>query len=93
MSESIEAIYEGGVFKPLSPVALSEHQQVRITIEPAPEDPRQALIERLRALGHLQGQPIHLSDAEARLLTYDELQRMLPRLDPPLSKQILDDRR
>lgn len=31
----IEAIYEGGVFKPLEPVDLAEHERVRLTIEAA----------------------------------------------------------
>ena len=35
MSISIEAIYEAGVLKPLSPLsALKEHERVRITLEP-----------------------------------------------------------
>jgi len=34
MSITIEAIYESGVLKPLSPLPnLKEHEQVRITIE------------------------------------------------------------
>lgn len=34
MSVTIEAIYESGVLKPLSPLPnLKEHEQVRITIE------------------------------------------------------------
>lgn len=33
MPKNIEAIYEGGVLKPLSPVKLKEHEKVRITIE------------------------------------------------------------
>lgn len=35
MTISIEAIYEAGVFKPLSPLPdLKEHEWVRITLEP-----------------------------------------------------------
>jgi len=33
MSKSIEAVYEGGVLRPLSPVMLKEHEKVRITLE------------------------------------------------------------
>ena len=33
MSRNIEAIYEGGVLKPLSPLKLKEHAKVRITVE------------------------------------------------------------
>ncbi len=34
MSQMIEAIYEGGVLRPLGKLALGEHQQVQITVEP-----------------------------------------------------------
>jgi predicted DNA-binding antitoxin AbrB/MazE fold protein len=33
MSRNIEAIYEGVVLKPLSPLKLNEHQKVKITVE------------------------------------------------------------
>jgi predicted DNA-binding antitoxin AbrB/MazE fold protein len=34
MPVTIEAVYENGVLKPLSPLALSEHELVRITVHP-----------------------------------------------------------
>jgi predicted DNA-binding antitoxin AbrB/MazE fold protein len=44
---TVEATYEGGVFKPTTPVALPEHQAVRLIVEPIepvpPEDLRQWL--------------------------------------------------
>jgi predicted DNA-binding antitoxin AbrB/MazE fold protein len=93
MNQQIDAIYEEGVFKPLRPVHLSEHQPVRLMIEPVAQDSRESLIERLKAMGHLQGQPFRSPDPTAWHLTHGELQQSLPRLDPPLSKQILEDRR
>ncbi len=93
MSKSIDAIYEGGVFKPLGPVGLSESQPVRLIIEPTTQDARQSVIERLKGMGHLLGQPLMSLDQPERLPAHDELQKMLPQLDPPLSKQLLDDRR
>jgi len=33
MAKGIEAVYEGGVLKPLSPLKLKEHERVRITLE------------------------------------------------------------
>lgn len=33
MPKSLEAVYEDGVFKPLSPVKLKEHEKVKITLE------------------------------------------------------------
>ena len=36
MNITIEAVYEAGVFKPLSPVEnLKEHDKVRLVVEPA----------------------------------------------------------
>ena len=36
MNITIEAVYESGVFKPLSPVEnLKEHDKVRLVVEPA----------------------------------------------------------
>jgi predicted DNA-binding antitoxin AbrB/MazE fold protein len=31
---TVEAIYSGGVFKPVDPVSIPENQRVRLTIEP-----------------------------------------------------------
>lgn len=33
MRKSVEVIYENGVFRPLEPVELSEHQRMRVTLE------------------------------------------------------------
>ena len=33
MTHSIRAIYENGVFRPLDALTLSEHEQVRLTVE------------------------------------------------------------
>lgn len=32
----IDAIYQGGVFKPLEPIALTENEQVRLSIQRIP---------------------------------------------------------
>jgi predicted DNA-binding antitoxin AbrB/MazE fold protein len=32
MKQSVEAIYENGVFRPLEPVNLPEHQRVQVTV-------------------------------------------------------------
>jgi predicted DNA-binding antitoxin AbrB/MazE fold protein len=41
MGLTVEATYENGVLKPCTPLSLSEHERVRITIEPA-----QSLVEQ-----------------------------------------------
>jgi predicted DNA-binding antitoxin AbrB/MazE fold protein len=81
-----------GVFKPLGPVSLNESQRVRLIIDEPTRDSRQSVIESLKGKGHLLGQTSSLGNAGG-LPTHDDLQKMLPRLDPPLSKQLLDDRR
>lgn len=93
MSKSIDAIYEEGVFKPQSPVELDERQRVRLIIEPPTQNTRQSVIERLKAKGHLLGQSPATLGPAAQPLSHDELQERLPKLDPTLSKQVLEDRR
>jgi predicted DNA-binding antitoxin AbrB/MazE fold protein len=34
MTTTVEAVYQGGVFKPVRPVDLPENQQVRLEFEP-----------------------------------------------------------
>ena len=36
MSRHLEAIYEQGVLRPLEPLALAEHQRVRLTLDEKP---------------------------------------------------------
>ncbi len=52
MAESFDAVYEGGVFRPLEPVDLVDGLRVRITLSPAtgPHTPEQ--IDAALRLGH-----------------------------------------
>jgi predicted DNA-binding antitoxin AbrB/MazE fold protein len=50
MSEAIEAIFENGIFKPLSKLRLKDHQRVRIEIlseedEPSVEAQKKVLLK------------------------------------------------
>lgn len=38
MSQPIDAIYENGVLKPLQPLNLPEHAQVKVTVQTAAEE-------------------------------------------------------
>jgi len=38
MSTHLEAVFENGVFRPLQPVHLAEHQRVIVTIDEGPAD-------------------------------------------------------
>jgi predicted DNA-binding antitoxin AbrB/MazE fold protein len=44
--KTVEAVYEGGVLKPLTALDLPEHQRVRVTIDIASDEPAD---ETLRA--------------------------------------------
>lgn len=39
MPKTVEAIFEGGVLKPVSPLNISEHKRVTLIIEDEPEKP------------------------------------------------------
>ncbi len=45
MSETLEAIYENGVFKPVKTPRISEGQHVRLTVETAPEATPEELLK------------------------------------------------
>ena len=60
MSRNIEAIYEGGVLKPLSPLKLNEHQKVKITVE-GEESAVRATSGMFRGLDHDTIEEIALS--------------------------------
>ena len=37
MSTAVEAIYEGGILRPLAPLPFAEHTRVRVSVESLPE--------------------------------------------------------
>lgn len=64
MTETITAIYEKGVLRPLQPLDLREQQRVRIQVlaedaetQGAPQNGNEALIQRLVAKGWMQPPP------------------------------------
>jgi predicted DNA-binding antitoxin AbrB/MazE fold protein len=48
MATTVEAIYQGGVFKPVRPVDLPENQQVRLQVESVPVTDFRSWLERIR---------------------------------------------
>ena len=38
MSQVIHAVYEAGILRPLDPLHLQEHEQVRVTVESLPAE-------------------------------------------------------
>ncbi len=55
MATTIEATYDGQVFRPAGPVALPPNTTVRITVEPIPDQPS-SFLRTARSL-NLQGPP------------------------------------
>jgi predicted DNA-binding antitoxin AbrB/MazE fold protein len=48
VSTTVEAVYQGGVFKPLRPVDLPENQRVRLNVDSMPATDFQAWLDRIR---------------------------------------------
>ena len=66
MSETLEAIYENGVFKPLKAPRISEGQHVRLTVETASEAaPEELLKLAARVYQGLSDKQIHEIEAIA----------------------------
>jgi predicted DNA-binding antitoxin AbrB/MazE fold protein len=66
MSETLEAIYENGVFKPLKAPRISEGQHVRLTIETASEaTPEELLNLAAKVYQGLSDKQIHEIEAIA----------------------------
>jgi predicted DNA-binding antitoxin AbrB/MazE fold protein len=45
MTISVEAVYENGVLRPLSPLALPEHARVRLAVDDLSDDSRAQWLE------------------------------------------------
>lgn len=67
MSQEIKAIFENGVFRPLEPIELNEHQQVTLQLLDKPQERAEAtetcfeLANRLGILGVIDDAPEDLS--------------------------------
>jgi predicted DNA-binding antitoxin AbrB/MazE fold protein len=48
MTTTVEAVYQGGVFKPVRPVDLPENQRVRLQIESVPAAETLAWLAKMR---------------------------------------------
>jgi len=58
MTISIEAVYENGLLRPLSPLALAEHTRVRLAVDELSDDSRgQWLEQSQRSLAEVWDNP------------------------------------
>lgn len=66
MSQEIRAVYENGLFRPLDPVSLEEHDTVSLIVQPDAQD--DLLDQDLVAWAREEGDPnISLADVRQRL--------------------------
>ncbi len=94
MRQTITAIYEDGVLKPLHPLELQERQQVRLeVVSEEPGESVEAALRLLEKAGQLT-RPSGATDLDP--VTEEELRTLAERLGQapgkPLSEIIIEDR-
>ena len=98
MPETITAIYENGVFRPLSPLSLNDGETVQITIvaevsqEELKGDREKAI--RLMDVRKLMGLPTKQFklDAAAEQKRRELFEKLKGRVGKPLSEIVIEDR-
>ena len=55
MNTAVEAIYEGGILRPLEPLPFAEHERVRVSVESLPEPPPHSVTTHRFASADLAG--------------------------------------
>jgi predicted DNA-binding antitoxin AbrB/MazE fold protein len=98
MSETITAIYENGVFRPLSPLSLNDGETVQITIvaevsqEELKGDRKKAI--KLMDVRKLMGLPTKQFklDAAAEQKRRELFEKLKGRVGKPLSEIVIEDR-
>ena|SRR3990172_12026219 len=95
MSQTIEAIFEGGVFKPLEPVELAERQAVRLIVEvvSSTEARLPTVRQVLQDAGLLTTLSPHLEAKIVPGVTLEAVRQSLARAGgKPLSELIIEQR-
>jgi len=84
MATRIEAIYENGVLRPVTPLALAEHERVTLTIESDDddEDLDHAFIAECKAK----------TAARGRVPTFEEMQDRLRHVPGSFAELIIQER-
>lgn len=93
MPETIAAVYENGVFRPLSSVSLNDGETVQITIV-AEVSQRQKSMIKLMTEGRLVPLPTKQFklDAAAEQKRRELFEKLKGRVGKPLSEIIIEDR-
>jgi predicted DNA-binding antitoxin AbrB/MazE fold protein len=84
MEKTVQAVYEGGVLRPLEPVSLRERQEVTVTISDEGDIPRDH---------PLLASPDEWAAAAGDEISLDEVRRALSPIRGSLSETIIDERR
>ena len=84
MEKTVQAIYEGGVLRPLEPIPLDEHQEVTVTISYYGDIPCEH---------PLLASPEEWASAAGDEISLDEVRRALSTIRVSLSETIIDERR
>lgn len=93
MPETIAAIYENGVFRPLSPLSLNDGETVQITIV-AEVSQRQKSMIKMMTEGQLVPFPTKQFklDAAAEQKRRELFEKLKGRVGKPLSEIVIEDR-
>lgn len=84
MEKTVQAVYEGGVLRPLEPVPLRERQEVTVTISDGAKAPREH---------PLLASAEEWASAADDDISIDEVRRALSTIRGSLSETIIDERR
>jgi hypothetical protein len=83
MEKTVQAVYEGGVLRPLEPISLEDRQEVTVTISDEGDIPRDH---------PLLASPDEWAGAAGDDITLDEVRRALSTIRGSLSEAIIDER-
>lgn len=96
MTQTVEAVYERGIFKPRSPVQLPEHQTVLLSFDVIPahrEQPSPSVRQVLGAAGRLRPLGRRLEESIRAGATLEETRRAFEQAGgEPLSQIIIEQR-
>jgi predicted DNA-binding antitoxin AbrB/MazE fold protein len=84
MEKTVQAVYEGGVLRPLEPVPLEDRQEVTVTISDEGSIPRDH---------PLVASSDEWASAAGDHISLDEVRRALSTIRGSLSETIIDERR
>ena len=84
MERTVQAIYEGGVLRPLEPIPLEDRQEVTVTISDEAKIPRDH---------PLLASPEEWAAAAWDDISLDQVRRALSAIRGSLSETIIDERR